>query len=49
MAGYIYDHMGGYGPFLLIGTVGCAIGGVLMITLPPKRVFKEEGDAALFA
>lgn len=48
MAGYIYDHMGGYGPFLLIGTVGCAIGGLLMITLPPKRVFKEE-EAAPFA
>lgn len=48
MAGYIYDHMGGYGPFLVIGTVGCAIGGLLMITLPPKRVFKEE-EAAAFA
>jgi MFS family permease len=42
MAGYIYDTMGGYGPFLVIGTVGCAIGGLLMISLPPKREFPDE-------
>jgi predicted MFS family arabinose efflux permease len=46
MAGYIYDNMGGYGPFLLIGTVGCAIGGLLMISLPPKRDFETEPAAA---
>lgn len=49
MAGYIYDHMGGYGPFLLIGTVGCAVGGLLMFSLPPAPVFKEEGAADAFA
>lgn len=49
MAGYIYDHMGGYGPFLLIGTIGCAIGGLIMISLPPKREFKEEEPAEAFA
>jgi predicted MFS family arabinose efflux permease len=49
MAGYIYDTMGGYGPFLMIGTVGCAIGGLLMISLPPKREFKGEGPADAFA
>ncbi len=51
MAGYMYDHLGGYGPFLLIGTVGCAIGGLIMISLPPKREFKDEAEeeAALFA
>jgi MFS family permease len=48
MAGYMYDRLGGYGPFLLVGAVGCAIGGLIMITLPPKRVFDEK-DAALFA
>jgi predicted MFS family arabinose efflux permease len=46
MAGYIYDTMGGYGPFLMIGTVGCAIGGLLMISLPPKRDFATEPAAA---
>lgn len=51
MAGYMYDRLGGYGPFLLIGTVGCAIGGLIMISLPPKREFKDEAEeeAALFA
>jgi len=34
VAGVIYDRMGGYGPFLLAGAVGCALSGVLMITLP---------------
>jgi predicted MFS family arabinose efflux permease len=43
MAGRIYDTMGGYGPFLMIGTVGCAVGGLLMFTLPPAPVFTEEG------
>jgi MFS family permease len=47
MAGYIYDNWGGYGPFLVIGTVGCAIGGLIMVTLPPKRVFAEVEPAEL--
>lgn len=49
MAGYIYDNMGGYSPFLIIGTIGCAIGGLIMISLPPKREFKDEGPEAAFA
>lgn len=49
MAGYIYDTMGGYEPFLIIGTIGCAIGGVIMISLPPKRVFLEDDEAGKFA
>jgi predicted MFS family arabinose efflux permease len=49
MAGYMYDQSGGYGPFLIVGTIGCAIGGLLMISLPPKRHFPEEDEAALFA
>lgn len=34
LAGYIYDISGGYSPFLLIGALGCAAGGLLMISLP---------------
>ena len=49
MAGYMYDQSGGYGPFLIVGTIGCAIGGLLMISLPPKRHFPEEDESALFA
>lgn len=34
LAGAIYDGFGGYVPFLWIGTVGCVIGGALLVTLP---------------
>ncbi|MCE7797153.1 MFS transporter [Sphingobium sufflavum] len=47
-AGIIYDQAGGYGPFLLAGAIGCALGGVLMMTLPAYPVWtkKEEGAVA---
>ena len=45
VAGLIYDLAGGYGPFLLAGTVGCAIGGALLVSLPPYPNW-EEGDEA---
>lgn len=34
IAGMIYDYSGGYGPFLVMGTIGCAIGGLIVLTLP---------------
>lgn len=34
IAGMIYDYSGGYGPFLVMGTIGCAIGGFIVLTLP---------------
>jgi predicted MFS family arabinose efflux permease len=34
VAGLIYDHAGGYDPFLIAGTVGCALSGVLIASLP---------------
>lgn len=34
LAGLIYDTYGGYGPFLLVGAIGCTVGGVLMVSLP---------------
>ncbi|WP_313435824.1 MFS transporter [Novosphingobium sp.] len=33
-AGAIYDRLGGYEPFLWAGTVGCLIGGALLVFLP---------------
>ncbi|MFT3965089.1 MAG: MFS transporter [Sphingobium sp.] len=33
-AGVVYDMAGGYGPFLLAGGIGCALSGLLMISLP---------------
>lgn len=45
LAGSIYDFSGGYGPFLVLGTVGCVLGGLLMITLPAYPSWKEDaGD-----
>lgn len=41
MAGLFYDYGGGYGPFLLFGAIGCALGGALMMTLPPYPKFEE--------
>jgi predicted MFS family arabinose efflux permease len=45
VAGLIYDLSGGYGPFLAAGAVGCALGGVLMISLPGYPVWQKRGLA----
>ena len=34
LAGIVYDRTGGYEPFLLAGTVGCLLCGLLILTLP---------------
>jgi MFS family permease len=34
LAGIIYDRAGGYTPFLIAGTIGCALCGLLILTLP---------------
>jgi predicted MFS family arabinose efflux permease len=34
LAGIVYDRTGGYGPFLVAGTVGCLFCGLLILTLP---------------
>jgi MFS family permease len=41
LAGYAYDSSGGYGPFLILGGIGCLIGGILVITLPKTPSWKE--------
>lgn len=40
--GVIYDHFGGYGPFLMAGAVGCVFGGILMISLPAYPAWESE-------
>lgn len=37
LAGAAYDLSGGYDPFLIAGTVGCLIGGLLIVIMPPVR------------
>jgi predicted MFS family arabinose efflux permease len=44
VAGFTYDHMGGYGPFLLAGAIGCALSGVLMITLPAYPIWQRAAQ-----
>lgn len=47
IAGLIYDYMGGYGPFLIIGTIGCVIGGLIVLSLPAYPIFEEQADDRL--
>lgn len=42
LAGYIYDSSGGYSPFLVLGAIGCAVGGMLVISMPPYPQWKEN-------
>lgn len=44
LAGVIYDMANGYGPFLLAGAAGCALGGVLMISLPAYPKWADVKD-----
>jgi predicted MFS family arabinose efflux permease len=50
VAGAVYDLTGDYGPFLLAGAIGCAFGGMMIISLPayPKWE-KKEPEAEAFA
>jgi hypothetical protein len=51
LAGLVYDRAGGYEPFLLAGTIGCALGGVLIVSLPayPEWGKAEEEPAPVSA
>lgn len=42
IAAYSADKLGGYGPFLLTGTVGCVLCGLLMLSLPSYPVFDRK-------
>ncbi|MCJ2178809.1 MFS transporter [Novosphingobium album (ex Hu et al. 2023)] len=49
VAGRIYDTMGGYGPFLWLGVVGCTLGGALLILLPPYPRWQDGNEAKAFS
>ncbi len=46
VAGYTYDNFGGYAPFLIAGTIGCAFSGLLMISLPPYPDWEAREKAS---
>ena len=46
LAGLTYDLSGGYGLFLLTGTVGCAVGGLLIISMPAYPDWDKREKAA---
>lgn len=45
VAGRVYDTMGGYGPFLWAGVIGCTLGGVLLVLLPAYPRWSEQASA----
>lgn len=46
LAGLIYDHAGGYRLFLLAGTVGCTLGGLLIISMPAYPNWNKRAQVA---
>jgi MFS family permease len=48
LVGVVYDLTGGYTPFLIAGTVGCTLCGLLIVTLPryPDWDRREEAELA---
>lgn len=44
IAGLIYDLSGNYNGFLIAGTVGCAVGGLIIISMPPYPVWEEPAS-----
>jgi predicted MFS family arabinose efflux permease len=44
LAGAAYDLSGGYEPFLIAGAIGCVIGGLLIVLMPPVREWTSEWD-----
>lgn len=46
LAGLIYDSTGDYRLFLLAGTIGCALSGLLIISMPAYPVWQQRESAA---
>lgn len=46
IAGITYDQFGGYTYFLIAGALGCLLGGLLMVTLPPYPNWDRIGPSA---
>lgn len=47
LAGLIYDIAGGYGPFLVVGAIGCVIGGSLLVSLPAYPRWEDKKPEAV--
>jgi predicted MFS family arabinose efflux permease len=47
LAGWVYDTWGGYGPYLLVGAIGCAVAGAINVSLPPYPKWPKEGASAI--
>lgn len=45
VAGYIADQTGSYMQFLILGTIGCALGGVLIVSMPRYPVWAKRQPA----
>jgi predicted MFS family arabinose efflux permease len=45
VAGFVFDTTGGYGGFLVAGTVGCVLCGLLIMSLPRYPEFRPAGRA----
>ena len=44
LAGMSYDNLGGYEAFLIAGTIGCVISGLLIFSLPPVPNWEGQGE-----
>lgn len=42
VGGMIYDLAGNYDPFLIAGTIGCTLGGLIMMSMPPYPDWEER-------
>jgi MFS family permease len=45
IAGRLYDTSGSYDSFLMLGVIGCVIGGLMLIVLPSAPRWKAKEDA----
>ncbi|MBU6268355.1 MAG: MFS transporter [Sphingomonadales bacterium] len=42
LAAVAHDRAGSYGPFLIVGAVGCALSGLIMISMPRYPVWEKQ-------
>lgn len=45
IAGRLYDTSGSYDSFLMLGVIGCVIGGLMLVVLPSAPRWKAQEDA----
>jgi len=49
LAGMSYDHFGNYTAFLIAGAVGCALSGLLMLSMPAYPSWMKREEARVFS